>query len=157
MCRRAFAGLVVALSTSSVLFLAGAAQPGTVAVSLLSVVPGAPSGDDGWCVGTERVMLTAHAVDVASQTELTDGTIVWQVCGSLSRGGFPKEVCDTDGGSARWRGAVLSELSFDSSPSIGTSPTVPVLGFRMQYRPASGSGLKSATSASFNLDTTCSP
>ena len=156
MSQRAFSSLVLALGASSVLLLAGAAQPGAVAVSLLSVVPGTPSGDGAWCVGTERVMLTAGAVDVASQSELTEGTIVWQVCES-PRGGFPKEACDTGVGSARWRGVVLSDLSFDSSPSIGTSPIVPVLGFRMQYRPASGSGLKSATSASFNLDTTCSP
>jgi hypothetical protein len=157
MSRRVFAGLIVALGAGSVLLLAGAAQPGAVAVSLLSVVPGTPSGDGAWCVGTERVRLTANAVDVASQTELTEGMIVWQICDSPSRGGFPKEACDTGVGSARWRGVVLSDLSFDSSPSIGTSPIVPVLGFRMQYRPASGSGLKSATSASFNLDTTCSP
>jgi hypothetical protein len=156
MSHRAFAGLIVALGASSVLSLAGA-QPGTAQVSLLSVVPGTPSGDGDWCVGTARVMLTASAVDVASQSELTEGTIVWEVCESLSRGGFPKEVCDTGGGSARWRGAVLSHLSFDSSPSIGTSPRVPVLGFRLQYRPASGSALKGARSASFNLDTTCSP
>jgi hypothetical protein len=156
MSHRAFAGLAVALGANSVLLLAGA-QPSTVEVSLLSVVPGTPSGGGDWCVGAERVMLTAGAVDVASQSELTEGTIVWQVCESPSRGGFPKEACDTGGGSARWRGAVLSDLSFDSSPSIGTSPIVPVLGFRLQYRPASGGALKGATSASFNLDTTCSP
>jgi hypothetical protein len=155
MSHRASARLVVALGASSVLLLAGA-QSSTVEVSLLSVVPGTPSGDGDWCVGTKRVMLTAGAVDVASQSELTEGTIVWQVCES-PRGGFPKEACDTGSGSARWRGAVLSILSFDPSPSIGTSPRVPVLGFRLQYRPASGSALKSATSASFNLDTTCSP
>jgi hypothetical protein len=33
---------------------------------------------------------------------------------------------------------------------------VPVLGFRLLYRPAPGSGLKRATSESFNLDMTCS-
>jgi hypothetical protein len=33
---------------------------------------------------------------------------------------------------------------------------VPVLGFRLLYRPAQGSGSKRTTSESFNLDMTCS-
>jgi hypothetical protein len=129
------------------------AQPAAAEVSLVSVSPGTPSGDGDWCIGAERVTLTAHVVN-ASQIEVTDGTIVWQVC-SGPQGGLPKETCDGHG-PGRWSGAVLSDLSFDSTPSIGTNPTVPVLGFRLLYRPAPGSGLKRATSESFNLDMTCS-
>jgi hypothetical protein len=67
---------------------------------------------------------------------------------------LPKEACDGQGG-ARWNGVVLSDLSVDSTPSIGTSPRVPVLGFRLLFNPAQGSGFKRATSESFDLDTTC--
>jgi hypothetical protein len=124
-----------------------------VQVGLVSVVSGTPSGDGDWCIGTERVALTAHVVDT-SQNEVTEGTIVWQTCEG-PRGGLPKESCDGHG-PGRWSGVILSDLSFDSTPSIGTSPRVPVLGFRLQYRPAQGSGFKRATSESFNLDMTCS-
>jgi hypothetical protein len=98
----------------------------------------------------------AHVIDLASQSELTEGTIVWQVCEGPDFSGFPKEECD-EPGPVRWKGAVQSDLSFDSTPSIGTSPVPPVLGFRLQFRPAPGSHFKRATSVPFNLDTTCSP
>jgi hypothetical protein len=153
MSHRTLAGLIIALLASSG---QSEAQPAAVEVSLVSVSPGTPSGDGDWCIGAERVMLTAHVVDLASQSEVTEGTIVWQVCQSPLLGGLPKEDCDGHG-PARWAGAVISDLSFDSTPSIGTSPLVPVLGFRLQYRPAPGSGFKRATSESFNLDKTCSP
>jgi hypothetical protein len=135
-----------------------APQLAAVEVSLVSVSPGTPSGEGDWCIdAVERVMLTAHVVDLATQREVTEGTIVWQVCqGGRSLAGFPKEDCDAHG-AARWGGAVISDLSFDSTPSIGSSPLVPVLGFRLQYRPAAGSGFKRATSQPFNLDKTCAP
>ena len=129
------------------------AQPAAVDVSLVSVVPGTPSGDGDWCIGAERVTLTAHVVD-ASQNEVTEGTIVWQTC-SGSHGGLPKEACDGHG-PGRWIVDVSTNLSFDSTPSISTSPTGPVLGFRLLYSPAQGSRLKRATIESFNLDRTCS-
>ena len=122
-------------------------------VSLVSVVPGSPSGDGDWCIGAERITLTGHVVD-PSQNEVTNGTIVWEVCEGR-QGGLPKEVCDGHGG-GRWSPNLISDLSFDSTPSIGTSPRVPILGFRLQYRPAPGSAFTRATSASFNLDMTCS-
>jgi hypothetical protein len=108
------------------------AQPTAVEVGLVSVVSGTPSGDGDWCIGTERITLTAHVVDT-SQNEVTAGTIVWQTCEG-PRGGLPKESCDGHG-PGRWSGVILSDLSFDSTPSIGTSPRVPVLGFRLQYVP----------------------
>ena len=128
-------------------------QAAAVEVSLVSVVPGTPSGDGDWCIGAERVKTTAHVVDT-SQHEVTQGTLVWQTCHG-PRGGLPKEACDGHG-PGRWSDAVFSGLSSDSTPSISTSPTVDVLGFRLLYRPAQGSGFKRATSDSFNLDTTCS-
>ena len=130
------------------------AQPAAVAVSVVSVSPGSPSGDGDWCIGADPVTLTAHVMDT-SQHEVTEGTILWQVCGD-SRGGLPKEACDGHG-PARWSGVIVSDLSSDSTPSIGSNPPVPVLGFRLLYRPAQGSGFKRATSEPFNLDMTCSP
>jgi hypothetical protein len=129
------------------------AQPATVEVSLVSVVPGTPSGDGDWCIGPERVTLTAHVVDT-SQTEVAQGTVLWEECDG-PRGGLPKEACDGHG-PGRWVVVPMSDLSFDSTPSIGTSPTVPVLGFRLSYRPEPGGGFKRTTSESFNLDMTCS-
>lgn len=103
-------------------------------------------------------MLTAIVVNPSTQSEVTEGTIVWEVCERVSQfTGFPKEDCARKGGSVRWRAVALSDLTFDSTPSIGSEPLVPVLGFRLQFRPAKGSGLAGATSAPFNLDTTCSP
>jgi hypothetical protein len=123
----------------------------------MSVVPGTPTGDGDFCIGTDRVMLTAIAF-ASTQIELTQGTIVWEVCESVSQlTGFPKEDCAGKGGPVRWRAAALTDLAFDSTPSIGTAPLVPVLGFRLQFRPAKGSGYARATSAPFNLDTTCGP
>lgn len=152
---RAFASLIVAVVASSSLSVA-AAQPALVDVSLFSVVPGTPSGGDVWCIGDEPVVLTALVIDVESESEVTEGTIEWQVCQGPDLAGLPKEDCEAPG-PARWAGAVLSDLSFDSTPSIGTTPIPPVLGFRLQFRPAPGGHFKRATSAPFNLDTTCSP
>jgi hypothetical protein len=157
MSHRAVAGLIVALVVGSGQSMQ--AQPAAVEVSLVSVSPGAPTGDGDWCIGAEQTVLTAHVVALASQSEVTQGTIVWQVCQRTEKGflpGLPKEDCDGRG-SARWGGAVISDLSFDSTPSLATDPPAPVQGFRLQYRPAAGSGLKRATSQPFNLDHTCSP
>jgi hypothetical protein len=171
MCQRAMAGLIVALigSTAQAIPIAYELSSGTdsststraqlasVAVTLLSVDPGTATGNGDWCIGANRVVLTGHVVDLASQTEVTEGMIEWQVCenpGTLE--GLPKEDCDQRHGPGRWTGAVLSDLSFDATPSLSTDPLVSVLGFRLQYRPASGSGFKRATSQSFNLDSTCS-
>jgi hypothetical protein len=158
MSHRTLAGLIVALVASSGQSpsdLSTAAQPAAVAVSLLSVSPATPSGDD-WCVdAAAEVTLTAHVVDLASQSEVAEGTIEWQTCTSPTLEGLPKEDCDGHG-PARWAGAVISDLSVDSTPSLHTRFVVPVLGFRLQFRPAPGSGFKRATSASFNLDRTCS-
>jgi len=162
---RTLASLIAALVAMSALSqvkasesdLSTAARRASVQVSLMSVVPGTPSGGGDWCIGTERVMLTAIVIDPSTQSEVTAGTIVWQVCeGGSQINGFPKEDCAVPG-PARWRGAVSSDLAFDSTPSIGTEPIPPVLGFRLQFRPAAGSGLARATSAPFNLDTTCTP
>jgi hypothetical protein len=138
---------------SSATAVSAQAGPAAVEVSLVSVVPGTPSGVGDWCIGDERVKLTAHVVDT-SQNEMTEGTLEWQLCKG-PHGGLPKEACDGQGG-ARWSGVIVSDLSFDSTPSIGTSPIPPVLGFRLLYSPAQGSGFKRATSEPFNLDTTCS-
>ena len=124
-----------------------------VQVSLVNVVPGTPSGDGDWCIGAERVTLTAHVVDT-SQNEVTEGRLVWQTCHG-SRGGLPKEACDGSG-PGRWNAEQWIHLAIDSTPSIQPRPRVPVLGFRLQYQPAKGSGFKATTSESFNLDTTCS-
>ena len=119
----------------------------------MSVGSGTPSGDGDWCIGDDPVTLTAHVLD-PSQNEVTEGTILWQVCEG-PREGMPKEACDGHG-PARWSGVIISDLSFDSTPSIEPRPRVPVLGFRLQFRPAQGSGFKRVTSEPFNLDTTCS-
>jgi hypothetical protein len=131
------------------------ARRASVQVSLMGVVPGTQSGNGDWCVGTGEVVLTAVVVDPATQSEVNAGTLVWQVCNAPATG-FPKEDCAAPG-PARWRGAVLSDLAFDSTPSLGVEPIPPVLGFRLQFRPVQGSGLARSTSAPFNLDTTCSP
>jgi hypothetical protein len=129
------------------------AQAAAVEVSLVSVVPGTPSGDGDWCIGAERVTTTAHVLDT-SQNEVTQGRLVWQTCHG-SRGGLPKEACDGPG-SGRWVGDMRSDLSLGSTPSIEPKPQVPVLGFRLQFEPVPGSGFKKTTSEPFNLDTTCS-
>jgi hypothetical protein len=124
-----------------------------VEVSLASVVPGTPSGDGDWCIGAERVTLTAQVVDM-SQNEVTEGTLEWQTCHG-SRGGLPKEACDGHG-PGRWNTEQWIHLAIDSTPSIQPRPRVPVLGFRLLYQPAKGTGFKGTTSEPFNLDTTCS-
>ena len=140
--------------SSSATTVSTQAQPATVEVSLVSVVPGTPSGDGDWCIGAERVTTTAHVLDT-SQNEVTQGRLVWQTCHG-SRGGLPKEACDGPG-SGRWVGDMRSDLSLGSTPSIEPKPQVPVLGFRLQFEPVQGSGFKRTTSEPFNLDTTCSP
>jgi len=129
------------------------ARAASVEVSLVSVVPGTSSGDGDWCIGDERATLTAHVVNTSSQTEVTEGTVVWQTCHG-PQGGLPKEACEGPG-PGRWSAAILSDLSLDSTPSISTDPTAPVLGFQLLYRPAAGSGLRRDTSESFNIDATC--
>ena len=128
------------------------AQPAAVEVSV-SVSPGTLSSDGDWCTAGQEATITAHVV--ASQSEVTEGTIVWQVCSGGRQGGLPKEACDGQGG-ARWSDQFVSPLSHDPTPSIYSGP-VPVLGWRLLYRPASGSGLKRATGEPFNIDKTCSP
>lgn len=130
-------------------------QPATAEVDLVSVSPGTAVGGD-WCVdGVAAVVLTAHAIDVASGNELTDGTIEWQTCSAPGGGGLPKEDCEGHGG-ARWAGQVITDLSVDSTPSLTTRFVGPVLGWRLQFRPAQGGGFRRARSDSFNLDRTCS-
>ena len=129
------------------------AQTAAAEVSLVSVSPGTSSGDGDWCIGDERATLTAHVVNTSSQTEVTEGTVVWQTCHG-PQGGLPKEACEGPG-PGRWSAAILSDLSLDSTPSISTDPTAPVLGFQLLYRPAAGSGLRRDTSESFNIDATC--
>jgi hypothetical protein len=98
MSHRTLAGLIIALVASSVLaahavpvtyelasstesYMSIEAQPAPVEVSLVSVDPGTPSGDGDWCIGTERVTLTAHVVDLASQSEVR-----WaRFCGRYAR------------------------------------------------------------------------
>ena len=164
MSHRTVSGLFVALVASSSLSPEAAPPaPPAVEVSLLSVSPGSPTGVDDWCIGAGRTIVTAHVVDVASQSEVTEGWIAWQVC-SGSTGGFPKEACDaapTHGppGATRWVAEQLSDLSVDSAPSIAPDPAVPVLGFRLQYqlKLRGGPPTQRVTSVPFNLDTTCSP
>jgi hypothetical protein len=127
------------------------AQPAAVQVSV-SVSPGTLSSDGDWCTGGLEATLTPHVV--ASQSVVTEGRIVWQVCSENRQAGLPKEACDGHGG-ARWRDQLLSTLSpADPTPSIYGGP-LPLLGWRLVYRP-SGGGLKRATSEPFNIDKTCS-
>ena len=164
MTHRTLAGLIALLAISPLSQvqaggsdLSTAARPADVQVSLLSVVPGTPTGDGDFCIGTGRVMLTAVAFDPSTQIELTQGMIVFELCVSQSSGGFPKEDCARKGGAEQWRAIALWDLALDSTPTLGTQPQVPVLGWRLQFRPAKGSGYARATSAPFNLDTTCGP
>jgi hypothetical protein len=157
MFHRTIACLIVALLASSGQSPV-AAQPVAVQVSLVSVTPGTPSGDGDWCVGDAEVTVTAHVVDLATQSgEVTEGTLHWQFCASSSTlYPFPKEDCDAPG-STRWVANLFDYLSADSTPSLTFTPNWPVMGLRLQYRPAPGSPFKRATSAPFNIDTTCSP
>jgi hypothetical protein len=157
MFHRTFSGLIVALVASSVLSPA-AAQPAPVEVILLSVTPGTPSGDD-WCVGNAEVTLTAHVVDVATQTEVTEGQLWLQFCVTPTLGtlvGSPKEDCDATG-SPRWISASGHDLSVVNPPSFTHTTGVSVLGVRFQFRPAPGGEFQRTTSVPFNLDTTCGP
>jgi hypothetical protein len=164
MSHRTLAGLIVALVASSVLPPAGAPPPPAppavdVEVSLVSVIPGTLSGDGDWCVGAApEIRLTAHVVDLISQSEVMEGLLEWQVCYSPTRGAFPKEDCDMRNGSARWGGGGSKALFLDSSPTLLTRQMAPVLGWRLVYRPERGSVYeKGAMSQSFNLDRTCLP
>ena len=115
MTHRTLAGLIALLAISplsqaqtSESDLSAAARPADVQVSLMSVVPGTPSGGGDWCIGTARVMLTAIVVNPATQSEVTEGTIVWQVCESVSQLDWvPEGGLRREGGPVRWRGAAL--------------------------------------------------
>jgi hypothetical protein len=157
MSHRTVAGLIIALVASSGWSLAAAAPPAPVVVNLVSVIPGTPSGDDAWCVGDGQVTFTPRVVDLETQSPVTEGMVWWQLC-STSADVFPMEDCDAPGAS-RWQSQGGHDLSAVSPPSFSFVPSVvgAVLGVRFQYRPAPGGAFKRATSASFNLDTTCSP
>lgn len=155
MSHRTLAGLVVASLASSVLSSA-VAQPAAVEVSLVSVTPGTPSGDGDWCISAgQPVTITARVVALETQSEITDGMLWWQLCWS-SVGGFPKEACDAPG-APRWQATAGKDLSVPLPLSLTFTPSVPILGVRLQYVPAPGGAFKRGTSTPFNLDTTCSP
>jgi len=153
MLQRARKSIFMAGLASSVL-LPFAAIAANVEVSLLSVTPGTPSGDGDWCIGTGRVTLTAHVVDLSTSAEISKGKIIWQFCANTALGGLPKEECAL-GGMGRWTGEVLSDLARDATPSIQPNPRVPIIGVRLQFRPAPGSTFKRDLSPPFNLDRTC--
>ena len=154
MFHRIFTGLIVALVASSVLASA-AAQPEAVEVSLVSVTPGTPSGDGDWCVGAAQITVTARVVDLASQREVEEGVLFLMFCTIPNLGAFPKEDCDVPG-PARYGDGVGDDLAMQPL-SITFTPNLPVMGVRLQYRPAPGSHFRRATSVAFNIDTTCSP
>jgi len=158
MSHRTLAGLAITLIASlgqSPNAPSAAAQRAAVQAEVESVVPGTLTADGDWCVGTAvEVVLTAHVIDLTSQSDVTEGTLEWQVCQSPQLVGLPKEDCESHG-SARWAGAVISDLSFDPTPSLRSRFVAPVLGWRLRYRAARGSGFKSATSEPFNTDRTC--
>src|SRR5215208_3461344 len=128
MSHRAILGVVVALVASSGQSMQAQAQSAAPVVSLVSVVPGTAVVDGDWCVGTvganPQIVLTAEVA--GSQGLVTEGTVLWQTCGSHS-GGLPKEECQR-GGSGHWKTAVIGDLSFDSTPELSTSFTLPILG-----------------------------
>ncbi len=154
MLNRSLERILIAGVASSVLWPAPVLAA-DVEVKLLSVVPGTRSGDGDWCIGTTgAVTLTAHAIDLSTSSRIAEGEIVWQFCANSALGGLPKEECRR-GGMGRWMGEVRSFLNHDSTPSIQPNPRVPILGVRLKYRPAAGSGLKTDLSPPFNLDRTC--
>ena len=155
MFHRTFAGLIVALVASSVLSPA-AAQPTAVEVIIDSVTPGTPSGDGDWCVGAGPVTITAHVVDVASQSVVTECQLWLQFCAGKNLGDFAKEDCEASG-PLRWLSQGGHDLAVVNPADFTRTPSVLVLGVRFQYRPAPGGLFKRATSVPFNLDTTCSP
>ena len=131
-----------------------AAQSASVEVSMLSATSAKPSGDDRCIAKTGTVTLTAHAVDLSTNSEFAQGEIVWQFCANAALGGLPKEECRR-GGMGRWIGEVRSFLSLDSTPSLKPYPQVPIIEVRLQFRPAAGADLKRDLSPPFNLDRTC--
>jgi hypothetical protein len=153
MLHRTLRRLLITGFASSILFPT-AVLAADAEVSLLSATPAAPSGDGDWCIGTSRVTLTAHAVDLSTSAEISKGRIVWQFCANVALGGLPKEEC-TQGGLGRWTGEVISILAHDATPSIQPNPRVPIIGVRLQFRPAAGSPYKRDLSPPFNLDRTC--
>jgi hypothetical protein len=164
MSHRTLAGLIIALVASSgqspvqPSALAEAARPGAVAVQVLvSASPGTQTPDGDWCIGdAPAITLTPQVLTLASpQSEVTEGTIVWQVC-LHNQQSLPKEDCDGHG-PGRWENSVMTFLSGPAPSSITTFQQVQVRGWRVQFQPTAGSGYKSEMSASFNLDRTCLP
>ena len=151
---RTLASLIVALAASSVLSSA-AAQPAPVEIVLDGVTPGSPSGDGDWCVGAAQITVTAHVVDIASQSEVEEGVLFLMFCTIPNLGAFPKEDCDVPG-PARYGDGLGEDLAMRPL-SITFTPNLPVMGVRLQYRPARGGHFRRATSVAFNIDTTCSP
>ena len=161
MSHRALAGLIVALVASSgqspvqPSALAEAAPPAAAAVEILVSASTGTQTSEGWCIDSApSVTLTAQVIKVADQSEVTEGTIVWQVCQHNSEA-LPYADCDGRG-PGRWTNAAMSFLSADPTPSITTFQVPLVRGWRLQFHPVRGSGLGSATFDSFNLDRTCS-
>ena len=161
MSHRTLAGLIMALVASSgqspiqPSALAEAAPHVAVEV-LVSASPGTQTPDGDWCIGdADAITLTPQVLTLASpQIEVTEGTIVWQVC-LHNQQSLPKEDCDGHGGPGRWTNAVMTFLSGPAPSSITTFQHVPVRGWRVQFQPTAGSGYERETSASFNLDRTC--
>ena len=152
---RTAASILITGVASAVLSPVAAARPANVEVSLLSVAPGSPSGDGDWCIPTTgAVTLTAHAIDLSTSSEISEGEIVWQFCANFALGGLPKEECGR-GGMGRWMGEVRSFLDSDSTPSLNPNPQVTIIGVRLQYRPGPGGNFRRDLSPSFNLDRTC--
>jgi hypothetical protein len=153
MLHHSLSGLFITGLASTIL-LPTAVLAADAEVSLLSATPATPSGDGDWCIGTGRVTLTAHAVDLSTNAEISKGKIVWQFCANVALGGLPKEECK-QGGLGRWTGEVISILADDATPSIRPNPQVPIIGVRLQFRPAAGSPYKRDLGPPFNLDRTC--
>ena len=146
-------------SDSSATAVKPPAQAAAVEVSLVSVVPGTPSGDGDWCIGDAEVELIAHVVDVASQSVVTEGQLWMQFCVARTLGalnGFAKEDCEATG-PPRWLSISGHDLAAVNPADFTHNPGVLALGVRFQFRPASGGEFQRATSVPFNLDTTCGP
>jgi hypothetical protein len=147
--------MLIAAIAISVVIPAVAQPPSPTEVSLLSASPATASGDGDWCIAaTGAVTLTAHVVELSTSSEVAVGEIIWQFCANPALGGLAKEECER-GGMGRWIGEIRSFLDFDATPSLSPNPQVPILGVRLQYRPAPTSGLKKDLSLGFNLDRTC--
>jgi len=160
MSHRALVGLIITLVASSgqspvqPSALAEAAPPVAVQV-LVSASPGTQTPDGDWCIGdAPAITLMPQVLTLASpQMEVTEGTIVWQVC-LHNQQSLPKEDCDGHG-PGRWENSVMTFLSGPAPAFITTFQQVQVRGWRVQFQPTAGSGFKSGTSAPFNLDRTC--